>query len=249
MTSKDQGLARLPGGSVVVVSPHLDDGIFSLGAAIARATEEGTDVAVLTVFAGDPSSSLPAGRWDLRCGFATQGEAARARRLEDERACERVGATPVWLPFGDEQYPRGGDTSTIWGAIRDTVVQADAVLVPGSPLKHHDHRWLNELFAERHEAPQQLGIYLEQPYTACLPTYRGRGLPGTPRNLGASLAHRGAKLRACRAYRTQLPWFGRFPVMRVLAYELGHHGERIAWVESPESSDLADVDCERMDRR
>src|SRR5207244_2118642 len=100
----------LPLEPVVVISPHLDDAIFSLGAAIAQTVRSGGDVTVLTVFAGDPSSSAPAGNWDARAGFATVGEAAHARRREDERACAHVGAIPVWLPFGDEQYPRGGDS-------------------------------------------------------------------------------------------------------------------------------------------
>ena len=68
-------------GDVVVVSPHLDDAALSLGAAIARARRIGAArVVVLTVFAGNPESDLPAGGWDSRAGFATEGEASRARR-------------------------------------------------------------------------------------------------------------------------------------------------------------------------
>ena len=89
-------------GDVAVLSPHLDDAILSLGAAISGARG---DVRVVTVFAGDPDSTLAAGEWDSRAGFRTVGEAARARREEDALACADVGARPVWLPFVDDQYP------------------------------------------------------------------------------------------------------------------------------------------------
>src|SRR6476620_7604766 len=89
-------------GRVVVVSVHLDDAVFSVGAALARAARRGADVTVLTVLANDPADESPAREWDAQAGFATAAEAARARREEDSRACELVGATPVWLPFGDK---------------------------------------------------------------------------------------------------------------------------------------------------
>src|SRR5213080_853986 len=95
-------------GRVVVVSPHLDDAVLSLGAALARAARRGGAVTVLTVLAGDPASETPAGEWDSQAGFATAGEAARARREEDRRACALLGVEPVWLPFSDHQYDRGG---------------------------------------------------------------------------------------------------------------------------------------------
>src|SRR5690242_11145568 len=84
---------------VVVISPHLDDAVLSLGAALSWAARHGARVTVLTVLAGRPDSSTPAGEWDAGSGFGTEGEAATARREEDERACEVLGATPVWLPY------------------------------------------------------------------------------------------------------------------------------------------------------
>jgi len=91
-----------------VLSPHLDDGVFSLGAAIARATRAVARVRVATLFAGDPGWERPAGDWDARTGFRTAGEAVAARRAEDERACALVGARPVWTPLPERAY--GGST-------------------------------------------------------------------------------------------------------------------------------------------
>ena len=44
-------------GRVVVVSPHLDDAVLSLGATMAHAIESGAKVEVLTVFGCEPTSS------------------------------------------------------------------------------------------------------------------------------------------------------------------------------------------------
>jgi LmbE family N-acetylglucosaminyl deacetylase len=95
------------GARVVVLSPHLDDGVFSLGAAIARTTAANGEVKVVTVFANDPASTEPPSAWDAACGFGSVGEAATVRREEDDRACRLVGAQPVWLPFADDDH--GGE--------------------------------------------------------------------------------------------------------------------------------------------
>src|SRR5215208_5087706 len=91
-------------GRVTVISPHLDDGVLSLGAAIADASSRGAKVRIVTVFAYDPQASGPPGAWDAACGFHSAEDAARARRAEDAESCARVGAEPVWLPFADEEY-------------------------------------------------------------------------------------------------------------------------------------------------
>ena len=94
-------------GRVAVLSPHLDDAVLSLGAAIARAVREGATVTIVTVFAGDVDSALPASNWDRLAGFATEGEAAAARRVEDATACALLGAEPRPLPFPDYPYVAG----------------------------------------------------------------------------------------------------------------------------------------------
>src|SRR5712692_1758346 len=96
---------------ILVVSPHLDDAVLSLGMTIARAARSGGQVDVLTVFAGDPESTRPSGGWDRRAGFNTEGEAATARRVEDLEACRTVGAAPTWLSFAPGAYrdPRDPD--------------------------------------------------------------------------------------------------------------------------------------------
>jgi len=213
-------------GAVAVLSPHLDDGVFSLGASIAAASD--ASVVMLTVLAGDPESELPAGEWDSRAGFRRAGQATRARRQEDARACEEVGARPEWLPYPDHQYPRPDDDG-IWEDIERALGQAETVLVPAFPLMHEDHRWLLGL-VEGHGLPgRRVGHYVEQPYAAAWESRRP-GEEWAP--LAAALPHRMRKLRACRRYVTQLPLLERqsSPVLlRMLRYEAARGGELVRW--------------------
>jgi LmbE family N-acetylglucosaminyl deacetylase len=216
------GSAERLAGPVAVVSPHLDDGVLSLGAAIAAVRE----VRVVTVLAGDPESELAAGEWDARSGFRTAGEAARARREEDRLACREVGAEPVWLPFCDHQYPRGGGDDEIWERLTDALADAETVLVPGFPLMHEDHVWIAGLARERDLGGRRVGRYVEQPYAA---TWTPGPDGWTP--LRASARGRLAKLRACRRYSSQLPLLNEqgATLRRVTRYEAARGGECVSW--------------------
>ncbi|HEY5872537.1 MAG TPA: PIG-L family deacetylase [Gaiellaceae bacterium] len=189
-----------PSLRLVVVSPHFDDGVLSIGAAIASWVRAGHRVGLLTVLGCDPESTAAAGGWDRRGGFATEGEAARARRAEDRRACETLRVSPMWLPYGSNDYERHGDENDVWSAISPTVADADLVFVPGFPLSHPDHAWLDALLAAR-LPPDRLGRYAEQPYT-----FRERGMPFAP--VRTSVRDRVVKLRAIRKYASQLPLLG-----------------------------------------
>ena len=206
---------------IVVVSPHSDDGVLSLGASMARWAREGRDVRLLTVLALDPGSSAPTKGWDQRAGFATEGESARARREEDRVACARLGVTPCWLPFGSVDFERHGDEAAVWNSVREVMGGAGVVLVPGSPLSHPDHAWLNGLLASRVPS-EALGLYAEQPYTL-----RTGGAPFAEATV--SLRDRVAKWRAVRAYRSQLPLLGMRGGLRRGALRLSMADERIAW--------------------
>jgi LmbE family N-acetylglucosaminyl deacetylase len=185
-----------------VVSPHLDDGVFSLGATIAHGTRAGARFDVLTVFGCDPGSREPANGWDTRGGFATEGEAATARREEDRAACRLVGAEPHWLPFRGGGYSPHKHADAIFAAVAEEVSGADAVLTPGFPLKNDDHVWLARLFDER-PLPARVGRYVEQPYA-----YTARKeqplTNGQWEKSPVTFADRLRKRRAIGQYRSQL---------------------------------------------
>jgi LmbE family N-acetylglucosaminyl deacetylase len=219
-------------GHVAVLSPHLDDGVYSLGAAISERVRLGAAVSLITVFAGDPNSIQPASPWDRRFGFQLAGEAARARRKEDSRACALLGAVPVWLPF-DDQFGRPVEDDELWSSIQHAVAQAETVLVPGFPLDHEDHLRLARIMLSRWSGSGRIGLYVEQPYAAV------RGQPPDLLPALASLvtdepqwhaqnarvAARWQKVRAWRAYRSQYRHFGYRSLVNVLRYEARYGGE------------------------
>jgi LmbE family N-acetylglucosaminyl deacetylase len=230
--------AAAPGHRIVVVSPHLDDGVLSLGASIASWARAGATVELLTVLACDPDSEAPAGGWDRRGGFATEGQSARARREEDRRACALIGATPTWLPFGSVDYERHGDEEDVRRAVEDAVAGSDVVLLPGFPLTHPDHEWLvRAIGADDVAARGRLGLYAEQPYTrreGGEPQVAAwvAGVVGDPSVFApvrARLRDRLAKWRAIRRYRSQLRLLGMHRSVRRGAHRYALAPEWVAW--------------------
>ncbi|MEX2556632.1 MAG: PIG-L family deacetylase [Actinomycetota bacterium] len=210
---------------IVVLSPHLDDAVLSLGAAIASWARDGARVEILTVFACDPDSDAPSRGWDRRGGFATEGEAARARREEDRRACAILGAVPVWLPFGSVDYERHGDEASVREAVRVAADGADELLAPGYPLSHPDHEWLARVLDDRGALGcERLGLYAEQPYSR----RAGGGPPASFEPVAVGLRDRLAKWKAIRQYRSQLALLGLSGLRR------GPHtllrSEHVSWV-------------------
>lgn len=244
--------AALEGDDIVVVSPHLDDAVFSLGAAIARAVRSGATVRVLTVFAGDTDSRVGAAWWDRRAGFAFESEAARARRSEDAEACRILGAIPEWLSFSDASYELPTDDAALRGAVEQALRGADLILLPGFPLRHVDHMRLAQLLLTDRVRAARIGLYVEQPYAKWDGRRRPWHRPALPagiaslvpsevtwRSLAAERPDRRRKHQAALAYASQLPLFGRIekPFMgrlllrRVALYELLRGGEAVAWLD------------------
>lgn len=224
-------------GRVVVVSPHLDDAVLSLGAAMAHAASQGAVWTVLTVFAGDPDSTAPASRYDRRCGFRSAAEAATIRRREDQRACAVLGATPVWLPFGDGQYERSRDADVVWASLEPQIHQAQVLLLPGFPLTHRDHAWVTALVLGRAPVSTVIGFYAEQPYARMARPFRGQhgivaGRAVRWVRLRGSIAERFAKGRACRAYWSQFRAWGCHLPRRCLLPEAFWTDERVGWLEA-----------------
>lgn len=85
-------------GPVLVLSPHLDDALFSASEIIRRG-----EVEVWTVFAGEPDPPMTT-TWDRAAGFADSREQIVARRLEDEAAFAGTKAVARHLPCLDGAY-------------------------------------------------------------------------------------------------------------------------------------------------
>ena len=215
----------LAGRRILVVSPHLDDGVLSLGAAMSAWAREGAQVELLTVLACDPKSDAPTGGWDARAGFANEGESAQARRAEDRRACERLGAVPRWLPFGSVDYERHGTDDEVREAVTEALSGADEALLPGFPLSHPDHAWLASVLDGHDLGVARLGRYAETLYVR---RDEGRA-PRSFRPVRTSPRDRLAKWRAVREYRSQLPLLGMAGSLRNGPLALTVRPEAVAW--------------------
>jgi len=107
---------------VVVLSPHLDDAVFSLGGAIASCTRQAGKVTILTIFAGIPTRLPQVGR-HFHDKYNLPPNIVTLRRCEDVRAASVVGAQTVHLNHLDAIYRhRDGDGSFL--SMRD-VLSAD----------------------------------------------------------------------------------------------------------------------------
>jgi LmbE family N-acetylglucosaminyl deacetylase len=191
---------------VCVVSPHLDDAVFSIGALIwYLAHARGHRVTIVTVFAGESAVAGPPSSWDAECGFEDRGVATDARRREDDAACERLGAAPAWLAFAGAEYSPGRDDGEIAGAVVSACEGCDVVLVPGFPLRHPDHAAVGEIATRSPHLPACVG-YAEEPYavlerapTRSFRAGRARGDGRTaPAIAAAALRERGSRERSRR---------------------------------------------------
>ncbi len=92
----------------VILSPHFDDAVYSLGAWLAQQVDQGQRVEVWTLCAGDPPPGpLPPLAETLHqlWGLSAE-EALTTRRQEDRAACRRLGVTPVHWEVPDAIYRR-----------------------------------------------------------------------------------------------------------------------------------------------
>lgn len=202
---------------VVVVSPHLDDAVFSCGCLLAAAHRP----VVVTILAGVPDSASPLQEWDRRAGFGSGPEAVWARREEDLRGLYILGATAHWLDFLDGQYGVQYAPADLAYAVAEWLAsnKGGTVVVPMG-LFHSDHvlvsdacmlarqlvdrkgsarwRWLiyEEAIHRRH--PGALQQRLEAWHTEG--RFAAPALPGFTQFLGQ-------KMQAASAYKSQTPLF------------------------------------------
>ena len=101
----------------LIISPHLDDAVFSLGGLIAK---EPQITKVVTIFSGAPSKPLIR-IWDICCGFKNSKEALIKRIDENILALCSLGINKqqiINLQYVDNQY-----RSSFLGLIKDSTLE------------------------------------------------------------------------------------------------------------------------------
>lgn len=161
-------------GPVTVISPHLDDAVFSCGGLIAAAR----GARVVTVFAGVPPAGVAAPDWDRAAGFDSAEQAMLARRREDNRALGMLGAQPVWLDFWDRQYGRRHTPREIADSLqRVLLTQTDGMVAAPLGLFHSDHVLAHDACRLlMHEAQARASAWA----ALLVPPARGQAAPPLP---------------------------------------------------------------------
>ena len=163
----------------LILSPHLDDAVFSLGGLLATYAQES---AVITIFAGTPTKPISR-QWDRTCGFTDSTEAMEARRQEDIVGLTSLGIQPdniVHWEYFDKQYRSDSkeNLSLLAKEIRqkfETVLNTYKgkqlhIYIPLTGL-HIDHRIvrdvISDIYASKFETNPNITLYYYQdmPYT------------------------------------------------------------------------------------
>lgn len=195
---------------VLVISPHLDDGVFACGRLLASVP----GATVATVFAGPPPSDAPLADWDRDGGFRPGDDVMAMRRQEDRQALGLLGARPLWLDFHDSQYGCSPGQGELVQAIGDVVRQcAPGMVFFPLGLFHSDHRATSQAVQVLAAGlPEYRWVAYEDALYRCIPGLRDEAVAGLHRaGLSASPIHfmesvgAGERKRAAVAcYRSQL---------------------------------------------
>lgn len=104
----------------IYISPHLDDAVLSAGGLIYEQTCAGQQVEIWTILCGfppgeelSPYAQLLHHEW----GVPSVNDLIHARREEDRKACQIVGATPVHFDDLDCIYRRANNGDWLYGYI------------------------------------------------------------------------------------------------------------------------------------
>ena len=225
---------------MTILSPHLDDAVFSCGCLIAA----GNNPSVLTVFAGLPSAQMPLPDWDRAAGFASAREAVLSRRHEDARALGQLGGHPLWLDMLDSQYRHAYTIEAIAARIVECqVLRESRTVIAPMGLFHSDHILTHaaslllcrpalvteggddeDRAALGHQGRQWLfyedAIYRRLPglVQSQLAAWQRAGLIATPVSF-ATAPFLPRKMEAVKAYASQLPLFSEAQIADIGAPE------------------------------
>lgn len=179
---------------ILVVSPHLDDGILSVGGIIERAVANGADVTVATAFTADisPDADKSPLAVELHAFWNLGPNPFERRREEDVASAAILGARVLHGqlldalyrtgPAGDPLYPtrqslfrppseRDGITDALCQLLDEWIsdVSPDLVLAPLGVGRHVDHVvTTNALHRLATVRPMSVALYEDMPYSTGL---------------------------------------------------------------------------------
>lgn len=156
----------MAGHPVIVISPHLDDAVFSVGQTLAAHPES----VVATVFAGIPDPGTAVSGYERSAGFASSIDSVMARRDEDIAACQSLDCIAYHGSFHDRPHRRQPVRRS---ALRDWMLNMfdgfDQILIPLG-IHHPDHLLVASVALEAATATSaEILVYEELPYRVQYP--------------------------------------------------------------------------------
>ncbi len=139
----------------IILSPHFDDGVFSLGGLIAKREN---DLLVATFFTERPTKVVHT-NWDRISGFSESDEAMLARTKENEKALMPFNAIIRNYGYLDFQYRKENESKNI----RENITQDIETLIKtyqnreiflygpatfGLKITHPDHQIVHDAFMD-----------------------------------------------------------------------------------------------------
>ena len=202
--------------TLLAISPHLDDAIFSVGALLWSLRRRGWRVVVATVFAGNverPSGFALACQLDK--GLAADVDYMALRRDEDRQACKTIDVEPRHLPLLEAPHRGYSNAAALFHSVLPTDrvqiqvqaelaavltdVQPEVVLAPLAVGGHVDHL-ITRSAVEAIFAPRRLRLWEDWPYIDSIGTIDRRCANRLPLSEDALCA----KTQACACYVSQL---------------------------------------------
>lgn len=102
----------------LVLSPHLDDAAFSLGAGLWQLARKGGRVLVVTLATAEPTGPLSAIAQDLHRRWGLKGNVVKHRRQEDNQACAELGVETLHLGLADALYRTDAEGEALYPSFR-----------------------------------------------------------------------------------------------------------------------------------
>ncbi|MGB3848500.1 MAG: PIG-L family deacetylase [Tunicatimonas sp.] len=168
---------------IVLLSPHLDDAVFSVGGLMAALADEGHSLHVVTCFTRSvPNPTGFALACQLDKGLSAEVDYMQLRREEDAQACDLLGAQPHWLDLPEAPHRGYHSAAALFGnlAAEDTVqpelqeqlaqvvakIKPDLILSPVGIGSHVDHRQVVRAVASLQESFVNLFFqrWYDEPY-------------------------------------------------------------------------------------
>jgi hypothetical protein len=148
-------------GRAVILSPHLDDAVFSCW----HLLESPRELSVLNVFAGVPPSGTRLPRWDRITGARDPVERVRERLAEDRAALALAGREPTNLDFVEAQYRSEKPTlDEVLPAIREHAAGAEEVFAPAGIGGHSAHCLIRDVAHRLADNGLPVSFYADIPY-------------------------------------------------------------------------------------